>query len=345
MTEIQDQNEQFSLVIKESGLEQDTAQMITGKFAPFIAQLTQWTDKAKEIVVTDESQVAEMRNARNTRLILKDIRVSADKVRKALKEDSIRYGKAVQGVYNMIEGLIAPTEEYLQKQEDFLKIKEQERKEALKAERQTELSPYSEFVPIGIDLGEMTDRDYGLVLTSAKMRYEQKIADDKKAEEERILKLKAEEEEKRRVKQEMELLQAKKKEAEEALAKQRQIAEKEKSELEERLRKEKALANAKLEAQKRLNQQLKVENKAVTEVFLTSNAKDLPKPAAQNDNGANKDLAVEESDKRILLILAKELEAMKMPDVKSEGAKQIIGDTIVLLNKISKHIITKSEAL
>ena len=65
-----------------------------------------------------------MQEARIARLALRDIRIQADKTRKALKEESLRYGKAVQGVYNVIEYLITPIEKHLEEREIALSSKE-----------------------------------------------------------------------------------------------------------------------------------------------------------------------------------------------------------------------------
>ena len=117
-----EQNNELVRVINESGVEQSTALTLQSSFLPFFEQAEQWKIKAESLVVTDASQTREMKMAREARLALKDIRVSADKTRKALKEDSLRYGKAVQGVYNVIDYLIAPIEKHLEEQEKFPEI-------------------------------------------------------------------------------------------------------------------------------------------------------------------------------------------------------------------------------
>lgn len=124
--------------------------------------------------------------ARQARLALKDIRVNADKTRKALKEDSLRYGKAVQGVYNVIEFLITPIEKHLEGQEKFAEIQEANRKAALKKEREIEVTPWQEFMPYGLDFGNMTDSDYNNLLNGAKLQQASKIEAEQKAEAERV---------------------------------------------------------------------------------------------------------------------------------------------------------------
>ena len=118
-------------VIESSGLEQSTITTLKERFLPFYEQVETWKERAATLKVTDASQTREMKMAREASLALRAIRVEADKTRKALKEDSIRYGRAVQGVYNVIEYLIKPIEEHLQVQEDFVKIQEAKLREKL----------------------------------------------------------------------------------------------------------------------------------------------------------------------------------------------------------------------
>lgn len=179
-------NEQLVQVIQESGVEATTAQNLQDSFLPFFNQAKEWAEKASQIVVTDASQIQLIKDARQARLMLKEIRVNADKTRKALKEDSLRYGKAVQGVYNVIEYLIVPIEQHLEKQEKFVEIQEAERKAKLKLQREDELRTYSQYVPFGIDLANMTDEDYQKIFSGAKLQFEAAIEAKERAEKERI---------------------------------------------------------------------------------------------------------------------------------------------------------------
>ena len=178
-------NDQLVKVITESGIDTKTAKNLQDSFLPFFNQAQEWADKAALLVVTDANQVQLMKDARQARLMLKEIRVNADKMRKTLKEDSLRYGKAVQGVYNVIEYLIAPIEQHLEKQEKFVEIQEAERKAKLKLQREDELRVYAQYVPFGIDLANMTDEDYQKVFSGAKLQFEAAIEAKERAEKER----------------------------------------------------------------------------------------------------------------------------------------------------------------
>lgn len=181
-------------VIKETGIEENTATNLTTAFAPFLEQAKKWKEQAQKIVVTDESQIDLMKDARELRLNLRRVRIEAEKTRKRLKEDSLRYGKAVQGAYNIVEYLIAPLEEHLQDQEDFIKNREIRRMQELAEQRRVELLPYEEYVPQNIDLSTMSDDDYKKLLDGAKFQHDMRV----KAEQEAEKKRKEEEEKKAR---------------------------------------------------------------------------------------------------------------------------------------------------
>jgi hypothetical protein len=262
------ENNQLVKVIDESGVEKQTAIILQESFMPFFQKANEWSEKAKTLIVTDVSQTREMAMARQARLALREIRIEADKVRKTLKEDSLRYGRAVQGVYNVIEYLIKPTEEYLEQQEKFVELQEAKRKAELKAVREMELQPLIEFVPYGINLSDMAEPDYQKLLNGAKLQMQQKMeeeAREKAAEEARV---KAEKEEQERIRQENERLRKEAEEKErqleeerknaerrqfeinEAFRIEREKAEKEKKEAEDKARKEREAIEAKAEKER-----------------------------------------------------------------------------------------------
>ena len=179
---------QLIKLITDSKVEQSTALTLQNAFLPFYDNLITWAEKAKTLVVTDGSQTREMKMAREGRLALRDIRIAADKKRKELKEDSTRYGKAVQSVYNLIEGLIAPAEKHLETQEKFVEIQEEKRKKALWSVRSSELLHYRDFVTPEqfAGLGEITEEEYQKFIETCKLALENLIAEETQKELDRI---------------------------------------------------------------------------------------------------------------------------------------------------------------
>jgi len=134
--------ETLTTQIAKIALEDETKLVLKDKFQPFFEQAEKWMDAASTLVVTDASQVNEMKMAREARLALKDIRVNVEKTRKALKEDSLRKSQAIDAIAGTLKGLIEPIENHLEQQEKFVEIQEQRRKQLLKEERIALLAPY-----------------------------------------------------------------------------------------------------------------------------------------------------------------------------------------------------------
>ncbi len=128
------------LIVRESGLESTKAQFILNQFQTYFAIAAEWEARARRIVVTDASQTVDMQIARTGRLFLREKRIALEKARKSLKEQALREGKAIDGIANVLKGLIEPIEKYLEEQEHFVAIqtaKETERQRQ-EAERQAE---------------------------------------------------------------------------------------------------------------------------------------------------------------------------------------------------------------
>jgi len=168
-------------VLKENDCNEKDTKDLQTNFTPFMDQAKDWAVKAKAIVVTDIDQVDLMKDARTARLALKNIRVEANKKRSELKEDSLRYGKAVQGAYHIIEYMIKPIEEHLEKQEQFVFIQEKKKREELQDSRSVELLPYEEFAPSNLNLGAMSQHDYTNLFNGAKMQFDEKVSLQKKS--------------------------------------------------------------------------------------------------------------------------------------------------------------------
>jgi hypothetical protein len=170
-------------VIEESGLEEATKAIIETTFLGRYEAIKEYEEKVKAIVVTDETQVELMAEAKELRLELRKYRTSADKDREKLKAGSIKYGKAIQAAYNETERVCKKYEEYLEAQEKFAEIQAMKRAEITRKERQEHIAPYAMYVPAGVDLGYLSIDDFNNLYNGAKLQHEAAI---KKAEEDAI---------------------------------------------------------------------------------------------------------------------------------------------------------------
>ena len=185
-----------------------------------------------------------MQQAREGRLILKDLRCEAERLRKALKEDSLQKGRAIDGIANLVKGIIEPIEDHLQAQEDYAKIKEAERRSALKITRVNILTPLGVTVEF-YNLEDMSEEAFEALVAQSQRQILERQEAERKAIAERETREQAEREEQERqrienerLKKEAAELEAKRKaEAEEARKREQELADQLRKQREEEARK------------------------------------------------------------------------------------------------------------
>lgn len=217
-----------ALATVASGLEPESATALRATFDSLFAQAEEWTARAREIRVTDITQKREMKLARESRLALREIRVKAEHARKRLKEDSVRRGRAIDGMANIIKALVEPIEEHLLEQETFAERHEARRKDELRTAREEALRALGTDPRSYANLGETDEETWAITLQTAKDARDARVRAEKEAEEVRI-------------------------EAERIAAQKREAERKEKARLEaERIEREKAQAeeNARLKRER-----------------------------------------------------------------------------------------------
>ena len=350
-------------IVETSGLEKPKADYILEKFQDYFKIAADWEQKSKMLVVSSSNQTAEMKMAREGRLFLRQKRIDIEKARKELKEQSLREGKAIDGIANVLKALIEPIEEYLDKQERFVEIQEDNSKEARKVARTSEMQSIG-LDPNLYDLKNMPEESYKQVIDAQHRANEER----QKAEAERITKEKAEAEERERVRLENERLKEEAQEKEWLLAQERAKVEQERKAAEEKQRKDKAEAEArekKLRAeaerkQKAVEEQAKKERvesearerklRAEQEAKLRQERLEREKIAAELKAKEEKERAekrrIEDEEKKAarrpdkekLLALADSIQATILPEVKSPEAKNIVKGVRTLLAKTSTYI-------
>ena len=135
-------NNTQELVVVAHNLPETKVQGLLNSYADSFSKAKEVVQRARDIKVTREDQVEEMQKARKVRLELKDIRVHVENTRVELKEQSLREGKAIDGMANIIKALIVPVEEYLEKQEKFIFEQKKMREDEELQRRTGLLTPY-----------------------------------------------------------------------------------------------------------------------------------------------------------------------------------------------------------
>jgi hypothetical protein len=325
---------QLQTIAKESGLSKESSEALVQKFIPFFQQANEWSEKAKALTVTDISQITEMQQARDARLALKKIRVNVENTRKDLKEDSLKTGKAIDGIANVLKGLIEPIEEHLEQQEKFAEIEEAKRVQKLINERLPILQEYTPDAHM-YPLGTISEEAFADLVNGFKVAAQAKIDAEKKAEKERLAKEKADAAERLRIQKENDSLKAANALKEKELAATKAKAAAELKATEEKAAKEKAAGVAKLKAE------VAEKNKIAAELKSKEEAAALAKKEAL----AAERKAQRAPDKEKLLTFADMLVNLEHPGLKSDEAKVIMGDVDKLIQKISIFIKEKTTNL
>lgn len=172
-------------VVRENGLALAPTHPIIVTFMPLCEQVRAFADQAQRINVTDATQINEMEKARDVRLSIRKVRIAAEKARKDFKEESLRTGRAIDGIAKLVSTVAEPAESRLQDMEDFAKRAEEARQAKIKHERSGQLREQG-VNPDLINLDGMHELEFQKLLQNARA--------GKKAREEQEAKEKADRE-------------------------------------------------------------------------------------------------------------------------------------------------------
>ena len=177
---MKNQENQLEKIVKDSNLESTKAKYILDNFKDYFDLASEWEMKAKTLVVTRDDQVAEMKMAREGRLFLREKRLAVESSRKKLKEQSLREGKAIDGIANVLKALIVPIEEHLDRQEHFVELK----KKAAEEQKRLEIEQKIEQERLEREQKEAEEKER-LRIENEKLRAESEAAERKRQEERR----------------------------------------------------------------------------------------------------------------------------------------------------------------
>lgn len=321
--------ENIEVIISKSGLPEPEKKTLKEKFIPFYKVTEEWSQKAKTIVVIDETQTDLMKQAREGRLFLKDKRNRIEDLRKELKEESLRKGQTIDLIAKTLKGLIEPIEEHLEKQEKFIEIQRALAIQELTGKRSEEIQPFSSFVPYGLNLGTMTEEDYQKLLTMVKLAKSQKEDQDRKAAEES-----------ERLKQLTDLHNTRICLLADCMfcipveERKTNYGEMTNEEWISYFNKYTDMANIELEKHKKLQE----ENERLRKIQLEKEKEDKLKIA-------NEKKLAKAPDKEKLLNLALQFEEIELPDMKSDEGKAIQININILKGKLVNYIREKANLL
>jgi len=330
---------------------------IESGFKPAFEQAEKWRTQALAIQITSADQKVEMKQARLLRLELKNTRVDADKTRKTLKADALLMGRAIDGVYNLLEAAIVPLERHLEEQEKFAERLAEAERQATLARRTAELAPYLAEGQIVPSLDVMSAGQFANYLTDAKLLHEAKIEQARKAEAERIAAEQAAAAERERQRIELERLRKEAVEREAAAKAEREAAEKAQREAAAKAKAERdaleAAAKAEREAAERELARIKAEAEAAAKKDREARAKLEAELAAKQaaeakaaaDAAASQKKAARAPDKQKALTFAATVRTLKSPEATTTEGKAVMAEIAQKVENFAKWIETQASNL
>lgn len=315
------------------------------------------------VTVADENDKVNMKLANTIRLGVRQVRLEAEKTfdakRSEVQQQMLSY-KTEDSLWlkakQTMQILTKEIEENARWKEETKKRHEAEQKELKVQQRMVKVAKVAPEMARS-EFENMSDETFEMFFAGIEKAYNDRIEAEKKAEAERIAREKAEAEERERIRIENERLKAEAEAKEKQLAEERAKAEAERKAIEEAARKEREEAERKLKAEQEAAR-IAAEKAAVEKAKMEAEIKAIAEAeekarrdaeaktiAEQKAKEAAEKKAKNAPDKTKLIELAARIEALNMPEIKSEEAQKILSDVKTLLSKVTVFIREKSSGL
>lgn len=266
----------------EYGIEKPKAIEILGNLPQLKTERFKLEQEYNDVLTLDIEDKKTAKVARELRLKIRDNRTKGiDKWHKDAKDLFLRGGQFVDAIKRVESEVNISMESKLEQIEKYAEVQEAKRKELLRVERVAQLEVFKDFVPMGLNFGEMAEDEFQKIQNGAKLQHEAKVkADAEEAERKRI---EAEKSELARI-EEKKRIQAQEEEnnrlREEAEKKEQELAEERAKAEQERLKAEELLKANQLkvkEAEKLAKAPIKKQMTAWINTF------EIPQTSIEND--------------------------------------------------------------
>jgi colicin import membrane protein len=269
-----------------------------------------------QLVVTGLEDKEGLAAVHNARMTVKNKRIEVEKCRKALKEDSLKFGRAVDMEAKRITALLEPIETYLESEEDKIarikaEIKAEEERVA-KAAEEARLKALEEARLAEIEAQAKVERERLAAVEAEQAAMKKRldeVAKQQAAEQAKLLKERLAMEAERKAFED---------ERRQAAAAERRAAELQKAKAD-------AAEEARREAEEEKERALQAERDRVEAERLAAENARLEAEAAERERAEAERIAAEERpDKEKLLEFSKMLTELSYPTVNSERGVKIV---------------------
>ena len=302
-------NNQSELIVllKESGLSEPKQSNIAEALSCFFTKASEWGATIDSIAITSPDEVGKMKTAREARLAiskyrLDGLRIVTEKraVVKSRMADDVLEDKLLLKAGQILEITCKHLENKAAEKENFAEVFEANRKSELKQVRESELITYAEFVPLGTDLGNMSEEAYMQLFNNCKTLLQVRKDAELKAENDRVELLRIEAESREKLRLENEALKAENDAKDKAMKEQKELAElaQKAAENEARKEREELQSKAEIEADKAA-EVLRLERKAsdILKAELQAKAKIEADAKADSEAAIELDASKGDADK------------------------------------------------
>jgi len=258
-------NEIVSVNAQEFGLTEETAKGIQQQFQPMLDKMVELENEFNAIMSFPIEAEGQAEKAKKLRAKYVKVRTGTAEIHKTQKAFYLNGGRFIDGWKNAQIFASQNKEQKLEEIEKWAENKEKERLERINNERAEALKPFVEDVSL-LNLASMEEDVWKAYFSVKKKDFEDKVAAEKKVEEEKLLKLKQEEEAREQQRIENAKLKAEAEAREKQILAERKANEekeaKAKSEADKKLEEERKIADAKLKKEKEEKEKLQSELKA-----------------------------------------------------------------------------------
>jgi len=161
--------------VRQSGLLPARSEPLVAVFQPYADRTVAILAEAAKVADNDPAA------AKEVRLKLKKVRCDVETRRKEEKADSLKLGKAIDSVANIIFNVIQPVESHMDTIEKAEEIKAQKAKQERSNQRRAQLAEVGGLIPDALLLMEMDDASFEAMLAGAKLAKEKRLAEEAKA--------------------------------------------------------------------------------------------------------------------------------------------------------------------
>jgi hypothetical protein len=180
---------QLATITTQTGLSVESANTVIAAFAPLYLAAQELVKAGRGFEVKGEDDAEGIAKAREMRLKLRKVRCEAENVRKAMKEEGLRFGKALDRVAAVVKDLIEPVETELEEQEQIQQRMAAFRRSELQEARWKLLADAGVNAGAYPNIADMPQPDFEALLTHfrelrRKAEEERKAAEEKRKAEE-----------------------------------------------------------------------------------------------------------------------------------------------------------------